>query len=312
MPQRTQSTLHEILPPEERAIEAVVARYQRVAPAVTRFARTLAGNEGAPGSAGSHAIGRTRTRSCSTRGSFQTAYARSAPVTPTEVALTTALHEAIHLIATDFDERRPFPDGVAPRTDAGALQRPTPRTRRPTFFLLDALSEAGGEAAEALFLAIEDARQEATYFSGYGGARSVLSDLYRSSIGEALRDAPALGQYALTCFLLVGGYEDRDAVQRRVAPNVAAAIDDAMAFLEVLSDIDDPWQVGGVALQLLEVARIHGLVTEARDAPPPPSSAPPTAPTRRRSATPSTPCASSVCRCVTPRATRTPGRRPSR
>ena len=45
MRSREQSILSEILPPEERAIEAVVARYQRVAPAVTRFARSLAGND---------------------------------------------------------------------------------------------------------------------------------------------------------------------------------------------------------------------------------------------------------------------------
>ena len=42
---RDESVLHEILPPEERAIEAVVARYQRVAPAVTRFARSMSGND---------------------------------------------------------------------------------------------------------------------------------------------------------------------------------------------------------------------------------------------------------------------------
>ena len=45
MRDRDQSVLNEILPPEERAIEAVVARYQRVAPAVTRFARSLSGND---------------------------------------------------------------------------------------------------------------------------------------------------------------------------------------------------------------------------------------------------------------------------
>jgi len=37
VPRREASLLTEILPPEERAIEAVVARYQRVAPAVTRW-----------------------------------------------------------------------------------------------------------------------------------------------------------------------------------------------------------------------------------------------------------------------------------
>ena len=263
MPQRRQSTLHEILPPEERAIEAVVARYQRVAPAVTRFARTLAGNDALQVRLGSHATAGP-DEIVLDPGVFQTAYARSAPVTPAEVALTTALHEAIHLIATDFDERRPFPEEWAPHQRVPQPEA-EPGEEPPTFFLLDALSEAGGEAAEALFLSIEDARQEAAYFSGYGGARSVLSDLYRSSIGDALREAPALGQYALGCFLLVGGYEDRDAIQRRVAPNVAAAVDDAIAFLEPIGDVDDPWVVAGIALQLLEVARIHGLVTEAEE-----------------------------------------------
>ena len=37
--------MRDLLSPEEKAIEAVVARYQRVAPAVTRFARSLSGNE---------------------------------------------------------------------------------------------------------------------------------------------------------------------------------------------------------------------------------------------------------------------------
>ena len=35
---RRDTLLREVLPAEDRAIEAVVARYQRVAPAVTRFA----------------------------------------------------------------------------------------------------------------------------------------------------------------------------------------------------------------------------------------------------------------------------------
>jgi len=261
MPQRHRSTLNEILPAEERAIEAVVARYQRVAPAVTRFARSLAGNDALQVRLGSHAAAGPGEIVLDP-GMFQAAYARSAPVTPAEVALTTALHEAIHLIATDFDERRPFPEAWLPHRRT-PLSEAEQGEEVPTFFLLDALSEAGGDAAEALFLAIEDARQEAAYFSGYGGARSVLADLYRSSISDALREAPPLGQYALACFLLVGEYEDRDAVERRVAPHVAAAVDDAMAFLEVLPECEDPWQVAGIALQLLEVARLHGLATEA-------------------------------------------------
>jgi hypothetical protein len=45
MRKRDESVLQEVLPPEERAIEAIVARYQRVAPAVTRFARAIAGDD---------------------------------------------------------------------------------------------------------------------------------------------------------------------------------------------------------------------------------------------------------------------------
>ncbi len=42
MAMRDKSVLREVLPPDERVIEAVVARYQRIAPAVLRFARTIA------------------------------------------------------------------------------------------------------------------------------------------------------------------------------------------------------------------------------------------------------------------------------
>lgn len=105
---RDESVLHEILPPEERAIEAVVARYQRVAPAVTRFARSLAGTDEL-----SVRLGTQETSTPNTivldPGVFQAAYSRSAPVTPAEVALTSALHEVIHLIATDLEEERPIP-----------------------------------------------------------------------------------------------------------------------------------------------------------------------------------------------------------
>ena len=108
MRDRDQSVLNEILPPEERAIEAVVARYQRVAPAVTRFARTLSGNDELQVRLGTQATSTDDTIILDP-GVFQTAYARSAPVTPSEVALTSALHEVIHLIATDLDEERPIP-----------------------------------------------------------------------------------------------------------------------------------------------------------------------------------------------------------
>ncbi len=296
MRDRDQSILSEILPPEERAIEAVVARYQRVAPAITRFARTLSGNDELQVRLGTQATS-TGDMVVIDPGVFQTAYARSAPVTPSEVALTSALHEVIHLIATDLDEERPIPrEWLAFKEDASAddedpegvpvpiglfefgemdkdLVRPelseddidfdeesdTPPDAVP---LLHALNAIGGPAAEALFLSIEDARQERIHFNAYPGAGSVLRDLYRTSVGHAMGNARPLGQFALACFLIAGGHEDRDAVQKRLAPHVAPAIDDAMAFMDPVAEIDDPWSVGTIALQLLSVAKMHNLVQE--------------------------------------------------
>ncbi len=295
MRDRDQSVLSEILPPEDRAIEAVVARYQRVAPAVTRFARTLAGNDELQVRLGTQATATDDTIVIDP-GVFQTAYARSAPVTPSEVALTSALHEVIHLIATDLDEERPIPkEWLAFRDDpdddpdpegspvpvglfeSGEMDEDVVRpevTDEDVDFdddaedhpeavpLLHALNAIGGPAAEALFLSIEDARQERIHFDAYPGAGSVLRDLYRTSVGHAMGNARPLGQFALACFLVAGGHETRDAVQKRLAPHVAVALDDAMAFLEPVADLNDPWSVGTVALQLLSVAKMHNLVQE--------------------------------------------------
>lgn len=288
--------LEEILPPEDRVIEAVVARYQRVAPAVTRFARSIAGNDELRVRLGSKASA-SKDEIVINPGVFQAAYARSAPVTPTEVALTSALHEAIHLIATDFDEERPIPeswlahrrtldddgadppplaeltsyDWIEPEAEFGDDTAPHPLDdlfepdHLPTsgpVTLLDALHTVAGPAAEAMFLSLEDARQEQRHLAPYPGARSVLSDLYRAAVPGAAANARPLGQFALACFLIVGSYFDRDDLQRRVAPHVALALDDAVPFLDAVTELDDPWSVGGVALQLIEVARMHGLLTE--------------------------------------------------
>ncbi|MFV1963549.1 MAG: hypothetical protein ACC658_17185, partial [Acidimicrobiia bacterium] len=59
-----------------------------------------------------------------------------------------------------------------------------------------------------------------------------------------------------------GGHEERNRIQRKLAPHVALAIDDAMAFLDPVAELDDPWSVGTVALQLLSVAKMHNLVHE--------------------------------------------------
>ncbi len=294
MRERDQSVLNEILPPEERAIEAVVARYQRVAPAITRFARSLSGNDELQVRLGTQATSTPESIVLDPR-VFQTAYARSAPVTPSEVALTSALHEVIHLITTDLDEERPVPkewlafkeeapheedegptvpvglfelgemdeDELLPEVSEGDIDFGDEKPRDPDAVpLLHALNVIGGPAAEAMFLSVEDARQERVHFDAYPGAGSVLRDLYRTSVGHAMGSARPLGQFALACFLIVGGHEDRDKVQRRVEPHVALALDDAAGFLEPVMELEDPWAVGTVALQLLSVAKMHNLLQE--------------------------------------------------
>ena len=245
--------LSEILAPEDRAIESVVARYQRVAGAVTRFARTLSGNEELRVTLGSE------TRSADHEvvvdpGLFQAAYGRRAPVTPEETALASALHEVVHLVSTDFEEKRPIPaEWLPPETD----------TSENPVALLDALQRAGGPAAEALFFALEDARQEHRGLRSYPGAHSVLADIYRASISEAIATSGPLGQFALSAFLLTGRYADRDELERKVDPRTAVALSDATAFIDEVADADGPWDVGHLALQLLTIAKLHGLVSQA-------------------------------------------------
>ncbi len=133
-----------------------------------------------------------------------------------------------------------------------------PRRTNP-LGLLEAISSIGGPAAEALFFSLEDARQERVLLEGFEGVRSVLSDLYLAATPGGLEEARPLGQYALACFLLVGGYTTKEKLQRQLPAHVAIALDDAQPFLDDVAEADDPWTVGGLALQLLEVARLHGL-----------------------------------------------------
>ena len=169
-------------------------------------------------------------------------------MTPTEVALTSALHEAIHLIATDFDEERPIPESWLAHQqsleDDGAEAPPlaeltsydwvelepgmetepadelefdeiydVPEAASGAVTVLDALNTVAGPAAEAMFLSVEDARQERRHLAHFPGARSVLSDLYRAAVPGASANARPLGQFALACFLIVGDYFSRDDVQ---------------------------------------------------------------------------------------------------
>jgi len=251
---REEALLSEILPPEDRVIEAVVARYQRVAPAVTRFARSLASNDDLRIRLGSQASAEPG-EIVMDPGVFQAAYARSAPVTPSEVALASALHEVVHMVATDLDEHRALPEEWFP--DAG---EPLPED---PVSLLDALDKAGGPAAEAMFFSIEDARQESQNFDLYPGARSVLADLYLASIPGAMGRARPMGQFALACFLAVGGYQDVDTLQQRSEVHVSMALEEARDLIDDAREASDGWETAGVALQLLAVARLHGLLTEA-------------------------------------------------
>jgi len=252
---RNESLLSDILPAEERAIEAVVARYQRVAPAVTRFARSLSGNENLRVRLGSRASSRD-DEVVLDPGLFQAAYSRRAPVTPAEVALASALHEVVHLAVTDFEEKRIIPSEW--------LEEDQEQPEEP-LALLKAINYAGGPAAEALFLSIEDARQENVHLESYQGARSVLGDMYRSAVPDAMATIRPLGQFALACFLMVGEYTDRDRLEKLAEPHVAMALSDASAFVVDVRTSVDPWDVAYLALQLLAVARLHGLVTDAAE-----------------------------------------------
>ncbi len=250
---RGQTVLREMLRPEEGAIERVVARYQRVAPAVTRFARSLAGNDSLRVRLGSEAAASADEIVCDPR-LFQAAYTRDAPVTPDEVAIASALHEVVHLISTDLDDHRPIP------TDWPLQRRPDSDVD-----VLTALSETGGAVAETLFFTLEDARQERQGLAAYPGARSVLADLYRAGYLDAMRTSGALGQFALACFLVCGAYADRETLERRLDPRAAVTLAEAGEILGRAARADDPWDVARMALELLELARANGLLTQLEE-----------------------------------------------
>ena len=108
---------------------------------------------------------------------FQAAYHRNAPVTPDEVAIASALHEVMHLVSTNLDESRASP------TAGRSRARSAPEAKVD---LLTALERTNKPVAEVLFFSLEDARQEAQGLAAYPGARSVLADLYMSSLSQAI------------------------------------------------------------------------------------------------------------------------------
>jgi len=252
---REQTFLADLIGPEDRAIEAVVSRYQRVAPAVTRLARSLSDNPNLRVRLGSEAAASEDEIVCDPR-IFQAAYHRNAPVTPDEVALASALHEVMHLVSTNLDEVRELPDGwpiEGPIAEGVELD------------LLTALERTEKPVAEVLFFSLEDARQEIQGLATYPGARSVLDDLYLSSLGQAIAKSGALSQFVLGCFLLTGGYVEREVLETRFEARAAVAIDDASEHCKMASETNDPWYVAQLALELEAIARAHGLVTEVPD-----------------------------------------------
>lgn len=244
--------LTEILEPEDRAIESVVARYQRVAGAVTRVARTLAGREDLQVTLGSSSAASPQEVIVDP-GLFQAAYGRRAPVTPEETALASALHEVVHLVSADFEERRPIPpEWLADESDPVDGEKVTP---------LEALAQVGGPPAEAIFFTIEDARQEAQGMKAYPGAYSVLGDLYRASLPAAFNRHGPLARFAIACFMTVGEYLPDRFLEERLDVGSGGAWRDALGVLQNVRSSEDPWAVAGMALELLAIARKHGLVT---------------------------------------------------
>jgi hypothetical protein len=248
---RDETFLTDLIGPEDQAIEAVVGRYQRVAPAVTRLARSLSDNPNLRVRLGPESSSAADEIVCDPR-IFQAAYHRNAPVTPDEVALASALHEVLHLVSTNLEDVRELPDDWPVEGQVTEAQ----------VDLLTALERTDKPVAEVLFFSLEDARQEFQGLSIYPGARSVLQDLYLSSLGQAIQRSGALSQFVLGCFLLTAGYVDREVLEKRFEARAAVALDDATGHCEEAASSDDPWYVAQLALELEAIARANGLITE--------------------------------------------------
>jgi hypothetical protein len=219
---------------------------------VTRLARSLSENPNLRVRLGSEAAASVDEVVCDPR-IFQAAYHRNAPVTPDEVALASALHEVLHLVSSHFDEVRELPDGWPIDGElAEGVQ----------VDVLTALERTDKPVAEVLFFSLEDARQEIQGLASYPGARSVLEDLYLSSLGQAIAKAGALSQFVLGCFLLTGGYVERSVLEKRFEARAAVALDEATEQCMAAADSDDPWEVAQLALELEAIARANGLMTE--------------------------------------------------
>ena len=256
MPTRSATVLHRLLSSEETTIEEVVSRYQRVAPAITRFARTLSGDPELRVRLGSHSHRAAGEVVCDPR-LFQNAYQRRAPVTPEEVAVASALHEVVHLLSSRFEEKRPVP-GHWPGLLGEESARPLPIPDQPVD-LLAALERTGGELAVLFFFALEDARQEHKGLVNYPGARSILDDLYRAAL-PALESQPDLSQFVAGCFLAAAGVLSARRPPGFLSRTASDALRDGARLLAGAAGLADPWEVGETALAMLRIAIDHRLV----------------------------------------------------
>ncbi|HKZ25382.1 MAG TPA: hypothetical protein VJ398_06265 [Acidimicrobiia bacterium] len=251
MRNRQTTALRELYRTDDRAIETVVARYQKVAAAVTRVARTLAGNDRLRVRLGSEPAASADEVVIDPR-LFQEAYGRNAPVTPSEVALASALHEVVHLVSSNFEGTRELP-----------AEWPNHAPDTPPLDLLTAVQVAAGPLGEAFFFALEDARQESRGLVQYQGARSVLYDLYRAALPEAFSTFGGLALFGLCSFLLTGAYAERGELERRIQdPRVTTALAEASEVFAEAAIASDPWQVAFKAFELIEIARRNRLVSE--------------------------------------------------
>ncbi len=255
MPKSSTTVLRRLLPAEETGIEEVVGRYQRVAPAITRFARTLSGDPELRVRLGSYSHAAPGEVVCDPR-LFQSAYHRRAPVTAEEVAVASALHEVVHLISSRFDEERPLPRRWRSLLEEVGAGVPPPEDRPLT--LLAALQRVGGELGVLLFFSLEDARQEQRGLANYPGARSILDDLYRAA-SPSLGGQPDLSQFAAACFLVAARTLDPGRLPDYLSPTVRDALAEAADHLEKVPGLDDPWEVGETALVMLRIAMKHQL-----------------------------------------------------
>lgn len=259
MPSRPRTVLRRLLSQEETGIEEVVSRYQRVAPAITRFARTLSQDPDLTVRLGSFSHTADGEVVCDPR-LFQAAYQRRAPVTPEEVAVASALHEVVHLLSSRFEEERLIPAHWAVLLGEGA-SRPHLNAAHPVD-LLTALEKVGGELAVMLFFALEDGRQEQRGLANYPGARSILDDLYRAA-APSLESQPGISQFATGGFLAAAGAYPADRPPGFLGGDVQTALCEAAEHLAQIPHLEDPWEVGETALNMLRIAIDHNLVPPA-------------------------------------------------